>query len=619
MRVARGTRWGQWAGAGSRARLGALVGVLAMGLTALPPHQLGALDALDFRVPGASDELREALERGSLVRALQAEGRTDPLDVMAAARAEYGRLIGLLYEQGYYAPQISVRVDGQEAADMETLRPPQAIRQIAVLVEPGPRFRFGRTDIAPLAPGTDLPSGFATGEPARSTLVRDASIAAIDAWQRQGHALAEPVGQEVTAVHPDRRLDVALRLAPGPQLRFGALNPRGAEATRTDRIRAIAGLPRGEMFDPDAVAEAETRLRRTGTFSSVALRTADAANPDGTIDIDALLEEAPPRRLGFGAEIDTEAGLRLTGFWLHRNLRGGAERLRLEAAVEGIAARDRGLGFALDGRFTRPATFSRDTDLELGARAATLNERDFDAETLQADVLLIHRFSDQLTARAGVLLRYERARFGDPRITRNFATLALPVGVERDTRDDPLNATRGTFLLGQGEPYLGFAGADHGVRFKFDARAYHGFGGNRFVLAGRAQAGAILGSALDRTPRQYLFYSGGGGTVRGLPFQSLGVEVDGIRSGGRGFAALSGEARTRVTGVISVVAFADAGYVAERAFGGQSGWHAGAGLGLRYDTPVGPIRLDVAVPVRRSAADADGRRFQIYLGIGQSF
>jgi translocation and assembly module TamA len=231
----------------------------------------------------------------------------------------------------------------------------------------------------------------------------------------------------------------------------------------------------------------------------------------------------------------------------------------------------------------------------------------------------VHRFSDQLTGRAGVLLRYERARFGEPRVTRNFATLALPVRAGARHPRRSAERQRGTFLAGPGRTLSGFAGADHGARLTVDARAYTGFGDDRFVLAGRAQAGAVLGSALDRTPRQYLFYSGGGGTVRGLPFQSLGVEVDGIRSGGRGFAALSGEARTRVTSAISLVAFADAGYVAERAFGGQSGWHAGAGLGLRYDTPVGPLRLDVAVPVRRSAFDADARRVQLYLGIGQSF
>ncbi len=599
-------------------RLGALLAALTLGFATLPPQPLRAFDQFDFRTPGAPEELRATLERSSLLRGLREEGRTEPLDVLAAARAEYGRLLGLLYEQGYYAPQISVRVDGREASEISTLRPPQRIGAISVTVTPGPRFRFGRTDIAPLAPGTELPAGFAAGEPARSTLVRDATQVSLDAWRGRGHALAEPVGQQITAVHPDQRLDVAVRLAPGPQLRFGALTPRGAERTRPERIRAIAGLPRGELYDPQAIADAEARLRRTGTFNSVALRTAEAANPDGTIDVDALLDEAPLRRLGFGAEIDTEAGLRLTGFWLHRNLFRGAERLRFEAAIEGIAARSRGIGFTLDGRYTRPATFTRDTDLELGARAATLNERDFDAEALSADVRLVHRFSDRLTGNAGLILRFERARFGTPRISRNFATLALPVGAEWDTRDAPLDARRGLFLAGQVKPYLGFAGADHGLRMTLDARSYFGLG-DRVVLAGRAQAGAILGSAIDRTPREYLFYSGGGGTVRGLPFQSLGVEIDSSRSGGRGFAALSGEARTRITDTIGAVAFADAGYVAERAFGGQSGWHAGVGVGLRYATPIGPLRLDVGVPVRRSAGDVSSRRFQLYLGIGQAF
>ncbi len=610
---------GQWASAGRTARLGAVVGILALGLSALPPQPLRALDVLEFRTPDASEELRATLERSSLLRGLSEEGRTDTLDVLAAARAEYGRLIGLLYEQGYYAPQISVQVDGQEAADISTLRMPASIGRITVTVLAGPRFRFGQAEITPLAPGTELPAGFATGEPARSTMVRDASAVALDAWRGQGHALAEPTGQTITAVHGDRRLDVALRLAPGPQLRFGSLEPRGAERTRAERVRAIAGLPAGEVYDPEDIAAAEARLRRTGTFNSVALRTAEVANPDGTIDVEALLEEAPLRRLGVGAEIDSEAGLRLTGFWLHRNLFGGAERFRFEAAIEGIAARDRGIGFTVDGRYTRPATFTRDTDLELGARAATLDERDFEAETIGIDARLVHRFSDQLTGSAGVILRYERARFGEPRVSRNFATLALPVGLERDTRDEPLNATRGTFLSGEVKPFLGFAGAESGARLKLDARAYMGLGGDRVVLAGRAQMGAVLGSALDRTPRQYLFYSGGGGTVRGLPYQSLGVEVGGTRSGGRGFAAFSGEARTRVTDALSIVAFADTGYVAERAFGGSAGWHAGAGLGVRYDTPVGPLRVDVGVPVRRSANDAERRRFQLYIGIGQAF
>jgi translocation and assembly module TamA len=139
------------------------------------------------------------------------------------------------------------------------------------------------------------------------------------------------------------------------------------------------------------------------------------------------------------------------------------------------------------------------------------------------------------------------------------------------------------------------------------------------VLAGRAQLGAVLGPALARTPRDFLFYSGGGGTVRGLPFQSLGVTSGGVRSGGQAFAALSGEARVRINPSFSVAAFADAGYVGEGLRGGGADWHAGAGLGVRYLTPIGPLRLDVATPVRRNADARNAGSFQIYVGIGQAF
>lgn len=578
------------------------------------------MSELVFRAEGASPALQAALEASSLLVTARAEGQLAPLEVTAAARAEYGRLIGMLYEHGYYAPRISVRIDGREAAGISSLDPPLRIERVEVEIDLGPEFVFGRTEVAPLAPGTVLPEGFETGATARSTLVRDAAIAAVDGWRGQGHALAENAGQEITANHGARRLDVSLRVEPGPRLRFGALHARGNDNTRARRIAAIAGLEPGAVYDPQAVASAEARLRRTGTFTSVLLRDAESANPDGTIDIEALVEEAPPRRLGFGAEIDSQSGLRLTGFWLHRNLLGGAERLRVEAAIEGIAARVGGLGFAFDTRYTRPATIDRDTDLELGLRIVRLNERDYLADAAAIEARLNRRFSDRLNGHAGVALRFERARFGVGRtLVSNFGTFALPFGATYDSRDLPADASRGLYLQAEATPYAGFAAAEHGLRLRMDGRAYADMGSEgRFVLAGRAQAGAILGASLAGTPREFLFYSGGGGTVRGLPYQSLGVNEGGVASGGQGFAAVSGEIRARISGSFALAGFADAGYVSAGPFSGASDWHAGAGLGLRYQTPIGPMRLDVAVPVRRNATATAGR-FQIYLGIGQAF
>ena len=137
------------------------------------------------------------------------------------------------------------------------------------------------------------------------------------------------------------------------------------------------------------------------------------------------------------------------------------------------------------------------------------------------------------------------------------------------------------------------------------------------MLAGRAQLGALVGPDILDTPPDFLFYSGGGGTVRGQPFQSLFVDLGGGRGiGGRSFVGVSGELRAKVTDRISLVGFADAGYIGEESFyDGSGAWHSGAGVGLRYDTTVGPIRLDVAGPVSGSTGDG----VQVYIGIGQAF
>lgn len=590
-------------------------------LALLAPAPLLALEAIDIEVPGASDTLMDTVRASSLLIAAQQAGRTDPLDLMPTARAEYGRLIGLLYEQGHYAPTIRILVDGREAADMSALSVPATIDRIVIDIDLGPLFTFGQVQIAPLAPGTVLPEGFATGQPARSTVIRAALAAALDGWRALGHPHVDTASQAVVANHDAQRLDVRLALAPGPQLRFGAVVPQGQERTRADRIVAIAGLPEGAVHDPEAIADAETRLRTTGAFASVVLRTNDHPNPDGTVDIEARVEEALPRRLGFGIEFDSEAGVQLSGFWLHRNLLGAADRLRLEASVDGIAARSGGLGFALDARYTRPAALDRDTDLELGLRAVRQTERDYDADAFEAEALLMRRYSDALEASAGIEFRYERADYGPGLATTNdFGSVGLPVGVTHDTRDTPLDATGGHYLWSEVMPYFGFGQTESGARLRFDGRIYADFGAEgRLVFAARAQAGAVLGSDLENTPRGFLFYSGGGGTVRGMPYQSLGVTSGGVASGGRSFAVLSGEMRVRVNESLTFAAFADAGQVSSGVFAGDSDWHAGGGLGVRYDTPIGPLRLDLATPLRRNASALGSSSYQIYLGIGQAF
>lgn len=597
------------------ARLLACAACVSVGVPLSPAF---ALDAVDLSAPAASSELIERLNAASLVRTAQRDGHTGSVDLMAAARAEYGRLIGILYEAGYFSPVIHVRVDGREAADISPLSSPRQINRIDIRVELGPQFSFGRTEIAPLATGTELPDGFQPDQPAQTPVMREAVRAALEEWREAGYARVEVAGQEIVANHHRQELNVSVRVDPGPQLRFGQVRAEGTERTRPERLTAIAGLPAGAQYSPAEIAAAEDRLRRTGSFNSVVLRPAAQDNPDGTVDVVAEVDEALPRRFGFGVEVDSEAGVEVSGFWLHRNLFGGAERLRIEASIDGIGARTAGVGYALDARFTRPATYNSETDLELGFTAYRLSERDFLADAVAFDAGLTRRFSPQLTASAGGSLRYEHASFGGT--VANFGTFGLPIAATHDTRDDRLNAREGHYLWAEAMPYVGTGSAESGVRLRVDGRLYQDFGTEgRFVLATRAQAGAIYGPTLNATPRGFLFYSGGGGTVRGLPYQSLGVTSGGTTSGGLGFAAVSAEMRMRVNESFTLVAFADAGQVSSGALTGTTDWHAGGGFGFRYASPIGPLRFDIATPLRRNASAAGSNAVQLYLGIGQAF
>ena len=577
-----------------------------------------ALERLDFQAPGAGKDLLAALKGASLLVSSELDGQEDAQDLFAAARAEYGRLLGALYAAGHYSGVISVRVDGREAADIAPLDAPSRIDVIQVRVEPGPAFRFSDARVAPLAAGTALPKGFAIGQPALSGMVREAAAAGISGWRDRGHAKATVAGQEVVADHGDATLAARIALEPGPRLRFGPLAVEGEARMREARIVKIAGLPEGEVFSPEELDRAANRLRRTGVFKSVTLAEGDVLAPD-LLPITATVVEEKPRRYSFGAEIASAEGLSLTGFWLHRNLLGGAERLRIDGEISNIGAQNSGIDYALGFTLDRPATLTPDTTVGIAGEIGHLDEEDFSADTATFGLRVTHFFSDSLTGRIG--LDYEYAKGRDVVDAFLFRNVSIPVGVTLDRRNDRTDATEGYYLDAEVKPFFGFGTTGSGIRTKLDARGYLGFGAEeRFVLAGRFQLGAVTGSNLLETPRDDLFYSGGGGTVRGQPYQSLGVAVArGLLSpkiGGTHFLGAQIEARAMVGERIGVVGFFDAGRVDIGEFFSRAGdWHSGAGIGLRYDTGFGPIRLDVAAPVGGRTGDG----VQIYVGLGQAF
>ena len=572
-----------------------------------------ALETLDFNFANTTDAaLTEALERVSSLQAAKSEGRIDPADLYAAALTDYRSLTDALYARGHYSGVIRIQIDGREAALIPPLAPPTQITAITVTIDPGPPFRFGQTTIAPLAPNSKLPETFAQGRPAGAGVVTEAAVAAIDGWRAKSHAKALINREEITANHAEHRLDVALGIDPGPAVTFGRLIISDSSSVRPSRIQAIAGLREDAPFDPAALAKAADRLRRTGAFRSVALTEADTLNADNSLDIAVSVIDETPRRYGAGAELSSFEGLTLSGFWLHRNALGWADRFRIEGEIAGLGGSTSGTDYTLSALFERPAVYGPDTRFTARVDLASLDETDYSSNSFKLGFSASKEYSDTLTAELGILYSASHVRnvFG----TTDFRLLQFPFSLVSDHRDAPLDPRNGSYINAVLTPFAGLTNTASGARLTLDARGYVS-AGEALTFAARGQIGAVFGPSLANTAPEFLFWSGGGGSVRGQPYQSLSVAVPGGTTGGRSFASLSLETRTDLSPTLGLVAFADAGYISGNTDFSNGNWHAGAGIGMRYDTPLGPLRFDLAGPI--SGTTGDGA--QIYIGIGQAF
>ncbi len=594
--------------------------VLAAALIA-PAQPSYALDSVTFRVQSEDETLSAALQDASLLFPFRRGSKLPAQDIMSKARAEYAVLLDALYARGYFGAEITVLVDGREAANIELLDSPDKIAKVEVLVTSGPEFVFGRTKVAPF-PGTARPvDGFARGEVAASGVILDATAAGIDEWRKRGFAMTKVAKSTLLADHQNQKVDVDIVLEKGPLLSFGKLSVRGEKNMHLDRVIAIAGLPTGEQFAPEELDIVAQRLRRTGAFRSVAIQEGTALDADGNLPITAILVEERLRRLAVSTDVASLDGVTVGVVGAHRNLFGGAERLTLSAYATGIGVDSGGLDYTLSATYERPATFTPDTTFSLGVQF----DREQDARTTldatSSNAKLTQYFSNTLTGNGGVA--YQLSRAVDPSGTTIYKSLSFPLGLAWDTRNIQKSASEGVYITADVKPYVGFGGTESGVRSEIDARGYLGVTpSDSLILAARVQMGMITGSSLAGAPREDLFYSGGPSTVRGQPYKSLGVFAltsgsgTAFETGGTHYLGGSFEARQKVSDSIGLVGFLDAGRIDVGGFfETKDNWHAGAGVGVRYMTAIGPVRLDVAGPV---AGDTGGGA-QVYIGIGQAF
>lgn len=579
---------------------------------------------VDFRVSGAKD-LQAQLQEASSLWTGRDEPASGAAGLLATARADYRRLVAALYAEGYYGGAVSITVDGREADDL----PPDAdlrdTAAIVVQIATGPLFRFGTTGIANPPPAAAIGTGddalaFTPGNIARSGAIRAAARRAVEGWRLAGYPKARLAGQDVTADHATRRVDVTLKIDPGPKAVIGAISVDGATDVDAGFIVRQSGLTPGRLYNPADIDRARTRLVDLEVFSVIRIEEAEAVTPEGALPLTIIVQERKPRRVGVGATWSSTDGLGTEAFWLHRNLFGEAERLRLDARLAGIGypVDTADFNYLFGATFTKPGIFTPETAFVANLTAEHNVLERYTETAISGRLGFTHDFSEEITTEFGI--NAKRSRVEDPVYgVRDFTLAGLYGGTTFDSRDDAADATQGFYANVLAEPFYETQFGNAALRMLAEGRAYFALDPDkRFVLAGRLKAGGIIGAPVAETPPDKLFFAGGGGSVRGYPYRSIGVEgPGGAVTGGKFLTEASAELRARVTENLGVVGFVDAGYVTAETFAGLAeGTRLGAGLGLRYYTGFGPLRLDLGLPLNKRPGDPD---YALYVGIGQAF
>lgn len=581
-------------------------------LTILPVEDADIASA----VQGASE-----LMRGSGTAVGGAAG------LIARAKGDYRRIQAALYNEAHYGGGISIKVNGREAADIPagTQVPDTSI--VDVVVTPGNAFSFRDSIVMNPAPApsdpkdvVDLPKdrGFADGEPARAKVVRLAGELSREAWRQQGFPKARVSKQTVTAVHQEDYLRVFLWMAEGPHAVYGDVTIEGTERMDPEFVRYMTGLIEGEEFDPDDLEKARKRLERLGVFSLQKIEEAPDVQANGSLPISIITSEKKLRRLGVGATLSTIDGAGVEAYWLHRNLFGKAESLRIEGQIAGFGETVNydEIDYLLGAEFTKPGIFNPDTDLKLGITAKREVNETYTETSISGEATLTHYYSDELTFTGGLFAEF--GEYTDTFGTRDLFTTGILTEATFDNRDNKLEPTNGFYADLKARPFYEWEFESAGLHLELEGRTYLALGSKNTVLAGRVKLGSLAGISVSEASPDLLFFTGGGGSVRGYGYKNIGVmEPDGSISGGRSLLEGSLELRQRFTDSFGAVAFVDVGTVgAESMIDFSEDIKVGIGAGLRYYTGLGAIRLDVAVPLDPNEDDPD---FGIYVGIGQAF
>jgi len=571
----------------------------------MPPcaHSEETLSSYQVRIKGiSSQDLLKELTKLSNSVALQDRAPAS-LDLLRKRVDEDISLFSQwLRAQGYFGSQIEATLD-------ETTKP----LTVLFKVDTGVPFTLKSVDVQIVTRmETTVPDmKLALGTPFNAATLVQSQNQLVREFTKKGFPFAKVADRKIIVDHEDHSVAVTLFVNPGPPVQFASTRISGLVSVEEEVVRNTLPWKEGEVFNADLLDAGQKKLTSLGLFSLIRVLPAQELDENGRVPVNVILTERKHRSVGAGISYNTDEGPGISASWENRNLFGGGEHLSFSATFSDFV-------FSAEGGYLKPFFLRKDQFLRLSSRLADDEPDAYSSRNLKSYSVVERNVTEELRLGGGLGFKVSKVTQLDE--TNRYSFLSLPLTMEYDGSNDPLDPTRGSRLGLKMEPYWD--------PFKGNPGFAKGYGRYRhylellkepsLVLAGGIGAGSIMGADSAVIPADERFYAGGGGSIRGYAYQSVGPIKGGTVVGGNYLIELSFEMRLKISDRIGVVGFLDGG----NAFASpdpdfSQGLLWGTGVGLRYYSPVGPFRLDIGFPLDRRPGLDDS--FQIYVSLGQAF
>jgi translocation and assembly module TamA len=611
-----------------------------------------AADPQAYQVDLASvgnDDINQTLKATSDLLSLRTSAPVSPFGLIARARSDTDRLKTALESFGYYESHVTININGLPLTDPSlgealTALPQGSSARVAVSFSLGTLYHLRRIDIDGEVPppiNARETLGLSSGQPAVAATVLAGGAHLLSAMQEQGYAFAQvdaPVAYEAADAPV---LDVSFHVVAGTKVRIGEIHVEGLQRVHESLVRRRLLLHSGEIYKPSAIEAARHDLLGMNVFSQVSVQVGSKADESGDVPITFKLRERLRHSINLSAAYSSDLGGSGGVTWTDRNVFGNAEQLSVTANLTNLGGSDTtGTGYDTGVKYVIPDFLHRDQSLQFAVSAIKQQLQAYDQTAQTASVTLSRKLSSVWTVSAGLSATDETilqvvnalpnasgvivpvsAKF-------DYTLLAVPFKVIYDSTnlptalEDPRHGFRGSLTLTPtlaiGHPNATFLISTLSIATYFDLNNLLPIAPGRSVLAARALAGVAEGAGELSLPPDQRFYAGGTSTIRGYGYQLVGPMFPNTDNPTGGTAITTGglEFRQRLYSNWGFVAFVDAGQVSASLKPLPDDIRVGAGAGVRYYTPIGPIRFDLAVPVDRRAGEDS---FEVYIGLGQAF